>query len=174
MELTAAATGVNLLGKVLGNETLEPHFGIGDPKKEAKCNKLRVFMKCVGRTTYEMQRLDLDPKSTPADALARFEKERGEKIEQRIIQDENKYTLSEELVHSAMSQLSSRCCINLRFVHERAHGNGLAGGIVNVSKTTTAHAKSAATSMWSHLPTWPASSQSENDPQGGESRKGPS
>jgi hypothetical protein len=151
MELAAASQGLSLMSKVLGEERGVPKFGIGDPAAEEQCSVVHVFMTLQGRTTTEMQRGDFLPTATPASLLLAFQKERGKETTQRILQDENGFTLSEQLSNANLTCLSSRCCLNLSFVYERAHSNGLAGGFAKATGATVDEGKNAVNSALSYF-----------------------
>ena len=89
--------------------------------------------------------------TTPSDALAAFEKERGKAVSQNVIQDEHGFTLSDRLAHEPITALSHRCCLNLRFAYERTQSTGVAGEVAKATDATLEGSKGAVRNSLSYV-----------------------
>src|SRR5689334_283393 len=90
------------------------HFKVGDPKKECmNCEKIQVFMVCIGSTTPEMRRMTVSKEAT----LRQLRQEFGRDMEQEGIYDENHYRFNDSELDLPIYNFSNSCALNVIFQH---------------------------------------------------------
>lgn len=93
-------------------------FGVGRPEQENECEKINVFMQCVGlKPPPERRRVRLDRNTTLRKAKERF----GRAMTQEGIYDENGYRFNPSDLDLPLWQFSNKCSLNLIFDHHALH-----------------------------------------------------
>ena len=158
---TAAATAnqIKSMLNLMPEEKGRPKFGsVVDREREGKCPYIEVFMACHGRfdkfnvvsDSMELRRERMLPSDTALYARDVFGKERGTKVGQEDIKDENGYTLSKELREAPLHTLSSGCRLNLNFVYRR---NVISEGVVKARDEITSAGQTVVNAA-TNTPSW--------------------
>jgi hypothetical protein len=112
----ASLEAIEKVSKLLSDKG--PRQGFGNAAVEAdRCAEIHVFLRCVGKTASlaENQRLLLSKSATVAEARAAFERERGKKMRQSDVRDEDGFRFSEEMQKEPLWKFSNGCRLTLSF-----------------------------------------------------------
>ena len=97
------------------------HFGFGTPENEARCKRIRVFIRCVGRLRMDKQHFFMAPSDTVADAREKTDadarKKFGRDMLQGHVRDERGFEIGPNMQEQPLSDFSSKCKLNLDFTY---------------------------------------------------------
>jgi len=89
-------------------------FRLGDPKKECEqCEKIRVFMACVGMISVEQRRMTFPKDATLREVRQNF----GRDMDQEGMFDENYYRFNDSELGQSIYNFSNGCALNVIFQH---------------------------------------------------------